>query len=92
MFVRPKPKLGTLCIYTSFIPLDNISDSGRTQEIMSRPVHIIAELQQGRFNRGGRYLRKFVTLWCFTSVLGILVDKALLKKLFIGSQLHVFFC
>ena len=54
-------------------------------------MHIIAELQQGRFNRGGRYLRKFVALRCFTSVLGVLVDKALLKKLFIASQLHVFF-
>ena len=51
----------------------------------------MAELQHGRFNRGGRYLRKLVALWCFTSVLGVLVDKALLKKLFIASQLHVVF-
>ena len=52
----------------------------------------MAELQQGRFNRGGRYLRKFVALWYFRSVLGVLVDKALLKKLFIASQLHAVFC
>ena len=40
---------------------------------------------------GGRYLRKFAALWCFTLVLGVLVDKALLKKLFRASQLHVVF-
>ena len=88
MFVRPKPKLGTL--YINIFPWTMF----QTQDVPERscPVHIIAELQQGRFNRGGRYLRKFVALRCFTSVLGVLVDKALLKKLFIASQLHVFFC
>ena len=49
----------------------------------------MAELQQGRF--GGRYLRKFAALWCFTLVLGVLVDKALLKKLFRANQLHTAF-
>ena len=49
----------------------------------------MAALQQGRF--GGRYLRKFAALWCFTLVLGVLVDKALLKKLFRANQLHTAF-
>ena len=88
MFVRPKPKLGTLCINT--FPWTIF----QTQDVPERscPVHIIAELQQGRFNRGGRYLKKFVALWFFTSVLEVLVDKALLKKLFYSKSSAFFLC